>query len=214
MISNYDIAKKIAKNISLELNFDDEKEEVVAYGIFGLLQIILSIIMVAIIGLFFGVVKEALVVSIVMATLRKSSGGVHATSPLRCMIIGTIMCVGVAKLILMFSIEIPILVIINVLVFFMSYYLIYKVVPVDTPNKPIKKIEKKIRLRRISLVNVTMFLGIIILFMCLYNYYGNYCYIIYSNCISIGIFLQVITLTKFGHRLFNNIDAILSKIIN
>ena len=130
------------------------------------------------------------------------------------MVIGTIMCVGVAKLILTFHFEMHVFIIINALIFLMSYYLMYKVAPVDTPNKPIKKIERKIRLKRISLVNVTIFLCMVILFMCLYNHYGNYRYIIYSNCISVGIFLQTITLTKFGHRLFNNIDAILSKIIN
>lgn len=214
MISNWELSKKIAENISLELNFDADKEEVIAYGIFGLLQIILSIGMVAILGFIFGVMKEAIIISIVMAIIRKSSGGVHATSPLRCMIIGTVICVGISKLILVSNPTLNISVIINSLIFIIAYYFIYKVAPVDTPNKPIKKAEKRARLKRISLINVTVFLSIVILFICSYSYYGHYKFIIYSNCIGLGVLLQTITLTKLGHQLFSNIDVILSKLIN
>lgn len=214
MISNWELSKKIAENISSELNFDSDKEEVIAYGIFGLLQIIFSIGMIAIFGFIFGVMEEAIIISVVMAIVRKSSGGVHATSPLRCMIIGTAICIGMSKLILMSNPSLNTTIIINILIFIIAYYFIYKVSPVDTPNKPIKKAEKRIKLKRISLINITVFLGVIILFICLYKHYGYYKFIMYSNCVSLGVLLQTITLTKLGHRLFSNIDVILSKFIN
>lgn len=213
-MSSYNIAKRIARKISEELSFDLEKEEVIAYGIFGLLQISISMIVVFVVGIFFGVAKEALIISIVMASIRKTSGGVHATSPNRCMFIGTTLCILMSLATHNIRLTFEWSVVINVSIFLRAYYLMYKLAPVDTPNKPIKNIDKRMRLKKISLVTLTLFLFIFISCLGLYRYYNNYTFIVYANCIGMGVILQIITLTSLGHQLFNNIDVILSKVID
>src|ERR1035437_9117428 len=86
------LANKIANKISAELNFDDEKRQVINYGIFGLIQLIVAAFFILVLGIIFGIAIEVLVMSITVILLRKYSGGAHVNSAEICTLISVIVC--------------------------------------------------------------------------------------------------------------------------
>ena len=140
------ISNDIASNISKKIDMDKSRQEVIAYGAYILLDTFLAIGMVMLFGAIFGVFYQALVVSFASALLRKTSGGAHATTPMRCAIIGTLFSVGFALIIgsLNSFITMPIAFAYLIMTFALSYYILWKLAPVDSPNKRIVK-EVKIK---------------------------------------------------------------------
>jgi len=211
------LCNKIANKISLQLDFDNDKKEVLAYGAFALFQMLISIALVLIFGLIFNVAVEALMISFIVSILRKYSGGVHASSPSACMFIGTIICVGQAILIKSFLaplVNIKILLILGTSIFIWSYYMLYKLAPVDTPNKPIKREEKRKRMKKGSIIVLSVYAIIVLINIIIFHYFGRNRFLIYALCIYVGVLWQTFTLTKFGFRTITSIDAFFKYILN
>ena len=134
-------SKAVAAKLALELGYDDDKRDVMAYGAFALIQMFISVALVMIFGLMFHIAIEALIISFAASILRKYSGGVHASSPNTCTFLGIVVCVGfglLIKLALAPAINVKEFLAAGILVFIWSCYTINKLAPVDTPNKPIK----------------------------------------------------------------------------
>lgn len=211
------LCNKIANKIALQLEFDNDKKEVLAYGAFALFQMIISIVLVLIFGIVFHVAVEALIISFIVSILRKYSGGVHASSPSACMFIGTILCVGQAILIKLFIVplvNIKILLILGVLIFIWSYYILYKLAPVDSLSKPIKREKKRIRMKKGSIKILSIYLIIVLLDIIIFNYFEENKPIIYAVCICLGVLWQTFTLTKFGFLTITNVDTLFKNIFN
>jgi len=207
------ISNKFAQKVSAELNYDSEKQEVIAYGAFALLQMIFSIALVILFGWIFGVLIEALVISFSTSILRKYSGGVHATSAVICIIIGTVACVGFGLLanISLFS-QIPILVGLVMIVFVFSFATAIKKAPVESENKPISD-RRKVAMKKGTLILLGIYLLIIIGLLLGFWLSKNRIFAILAVCVSIGSAWQMFTLTKFGEIILGKIDQLLNKIL-
>ena len=192
------LCKRLSSFISKELDLEKDKEAVVNYGIFSLIQIFMSIGLVIVFGLIFGVLIEALIASFTGSLLRKSSGGVHADSPGKCTAIGTVMCVGIGLISKKIDISISLMILIEICIFIWSYIII----PIDSLAKPIKKEEKRMKLKKASIVILTIYLIIITLNTILFHLSGEEKYIVYSLCMCFSIIWQVFSLTKSAHYLF------------
>ena len=153
-------------------------------------------------GLIFGVLIEALIASFTGSLLRKSSGGVHADSPGKCTAIGTVMCVGIGLISKKIDISISLMILIEICIFIWSYIIIFKYAPIDSLAKPIKKEEKRMKLKKASIVILTIYLIIITLNTILFHLSGEEKYIVYSLCMCFSIIWQVFSLTKSAHYLF------------
>lgn len=208
------LSNNLAALIASSLNFDEDNKEVLAYGAFAIIQIIWSITLVVIFGLVFGVLLEAFIISLVGAILRKYSGGVHATAPNRCAVIGVIMSVGLALLInaleLNSSVELSFT--FTSLCFVVTYFCVFKYSPKDTPNKPIVKVETKVRLKKASLRTVHIFFALTIASYILFISRNNYLILSIVAAISGGLFNQSISLTAPGHFIILNLDKLLNKL--
>ena len=196
------LCKRLSSFISKELDLEKDKEAVVNYGIFSLIQIFMSIGLVIVFGLIFGVLIEALIASFTGSLLRKSSGGVHADSPGKCTAIGTVMCVGIGLISKKIDISISLMILIEICIFIWSYIIIFKYAPIDSLAKPIKKEEKRMKLKKASIVILTIYLIIITLNIILFHLSGEEKYIVYSLCMCFSIIWQVFSLTKSAHYLF------------
>ena len=196
------LCKRLSSFISKELDLEKDKEAVVNYGIFSLIQIFMSIGLVIVFGLIFGVLIEALIASFTGSLLRKSSGGVHADSPGKCTAIGTVMCVGIGLISKKIDISISLMILIEICIFIWSYIIIFKYAPIDSLAKPIKKEEKRMKLKKASIVILTIHLIIITLNTILFHLSGEEKYIVYSLCMCFSIIWQVFSLTKSAHYLF------------
>ena len=211
------LCNKVANKIAIQLDFDNDKKEVLTYGAFALLQMLISIALVLIFGMIFNVAVEALIISFIVSILRKYSGGVHASSPSACMVVGTIICVGQAILIKGFlvpQISTKVLLIFGTLTFIWSYYIVFKLAPVDSPNKPIKREEKIRRMKKGSITILSVYAIIILIDIIIFHYFGGNKLIIYAVCIYAGVLWQTFTLTKTGFHTITNIDTLFKYIIN
>ena len=94
MIEN--LSKLISEKVSSELNYDNERKEIIQYGTYALIQTLISIISVFIIGLLFNIALEALIFLFTASILRKYSGGAHSESSNVCTLLGIIIsiCIG------------------------------------------------------------------------------------------------------------------------
>lgn len=212
MFSVESISNKLADKVVKEVNGDEEKRAVIAYGIFGMLQIGISILLVIIFGAVFNILLEALIMSFAISILRKYSGGVHASTPNTCTVIGTLICIIIPLMISKLLIGFNGVVIFGVIVFCISYYLIYKLAPVDSPNKPIKKLERRQKLKRKSIIILTIYLMLVIGLLFLYKNSESRKLLLYCMCIYSGIIWQVFSLTKLGHIVLGKLDFIFNKI--
>ncbi|AGK98407.1 accessory gene regulator ArgB-like protein [Clostridium pasteurianum] len=210
------LTNNIANKVAAELKLDNNSREIIAYGMFALIHIALSIILVIIFGLMFHVTIEALIVCFSGSILRKYSGGAHASSPGKCATIGTIICIGQALLLLyLFGsvINLKLLLFLGIVIFVWSYYLIYKLAPIDSPAKPIKTKEKKIRMKKWSAFVLSTYMIIVVINVAIYIFFRDTRFLIYSLCIYGGTAWQIFTLTRVGHSTMNKIDAFSNHIL-
>lgn len=208
------VSNCISSSISSTLKLDKDNEKIIAYGAFTLIQMILCILLIIIFASIFKVVISALIISFTGSLLRKYSGGAHATSPGRCAIIGAIITVGLAVLFRQVSIynSIALICILGLLCFGYSYYIILKLSPVDSPSKPITKLETKLRLRKGSITLLNCLL--IICFIVTFFYFKNESIKTFNSiiCIYGGMLWQSFSLTKIGHNFMAYIDNLLKKL--
>lgn len=199
------ICEKFSDYIAQELKFDDDKKSVINYGIFAFIQMGICIALVIIFGFIFNVTIEALIVSFTISILRKSSGGVHAKSPERCAVIGTVASVGMALISKYINVSFSFVILLGSIIFIWSYYIVYKLAPIDSIAKPIKNIEKIKRLKKRSIMILNVYLIIVVINMLCYLIMKNFTLLTYSLCIYMGLLWQVFSLTKCGHLIIGKL---------
>ncbi len=210
------LAGKIANYLTDELNFDNDKRDVIAYGFFAILHTILSVFLVIVFGLIFNVVVEALIISFTTSILRRYSGGVHASTPGNCTAIGTVLCIG-QTLIVRFALwpilNVNLLILLGAAAFLWCFYIINKLAPIDNPSKPIVKEEKRKRMKKLSFVILMSYLAIVCVNIAVYFFTASHKVTIYCLSIYAGMLWQTFTLTKTGHKIFKGLDIFLSNIL-
>ena len=210
------LSNNIANKVASELSLDNDNKEVIAYGAFAIMQMSLSIILVFLFGLLFHVAFEALIISFTGSILRKYSGGVHASSPGICNFIGIVVSVGqaiVISFLVSSVINLKLLIILGAVIFIWSYYIIYKLAPIDSIAKPIVKEAKKKRMKKGSIILLSVYLAITVFLMILYLSSGERKLLLYALCLYLGILWQAFTLTTSGHLLVSKTDTFLNHII-
>ncbi|OFI01557.1 accessory protein regulator protein B [Clostridium acetireducens DSM 10703] len=148
------ISNKIGIKIALLLKLDKDHEEIITYGAFNLFQILLSIFWIIVFGFIFGVLLESVIILFTISLLRKYSGGVHSNSPNRCIVIGTTVSIVLALMVkkILCYLDVKLIIILTAISFLYSYFTILKYAPVDSPAKPIKKIETKNKFKKTSIL--------------------------------------------------------------
>lgn len=207
-------ANKLANKIAVELNYDSNQQAVMAYGLFALIQIIICIMLVYIFGQMLGVTIEALIVSFSMAALRKYSGGAHASSPGMCALIGTIVAVGFALGAVNIQLSMGSVLGLGIITLVYSLYIINKLAPVDSAAKPIRKEEKRKRLKKQSILALGTYLVIVLIILGFYYKTKSSSLIHYIVCICLGTIWQVTSLTRAGHILLAKIENLFNNIFN
>lgn len=213
MFNLNNISKSIAKMIAMQSpNINKDNEEVIAYGIYAIFQIGLSILFVIIFGIIFNVLIEALIMSFSISILRKYSGGVHSNSSFGCLFIGTFICIVIPSLINRLYITFGVTLSLGIIIFLFSYVITYRLAPVDSINKPIKKISKRKKLKKRSIQILTIYFIIVSSLVFIYYFNNSRDLLLYCNALYAGILWQVFSLTNLGHKLLGGLDVFLNKI--
>jgi len=210
------LIEKISNNLAIilkeNLNFDEEKFQVIEYGIHAFIHMMFSILVVVIFGLLFNVLLESLIISFTISLFRKASGGAHAETELNCALIGMIVSVIPAIIITKYNIELRGLLVLITIFLIVSFILTIKLAPVDSPNKPIKSEKKIKRLKKESITTLVIYMILIIINILLSKVIEGYKGEIYGLCIAFGTLWQSFTLTKVGHKLFYLFDSLLKTV--
>ena len=173
---------------------DDEKAEVINYGMHLLVGEMPKFFIFFGISLILGIVKEFFIAMLVIFPYRAFSGGVHLKTHLGCILATSLMYCGIAYLsqFPLFTSEIKYILIPIVWVFGMIMCKLYA--PADTENVPILR-KKDRRIKQILsyiVLTITLIIGALV---------KDY---VISNIIIWGMFVQSIMITKFVYRLTNN----------
>ncbi len=207
------LANKLSEKIASQMKFDEDKKEVIAYGLTAIFQMIVIALVISVIGIIFGFFYESMIIFIGVGIIRKSTGGAHSRTMFGCLIFSILSIVLLSSLsrnVLNIQLDILQNIGISFVVFIFCFIIFYIRVPVDSPNKPIVKPEKIKRLRRQSFTILIIFSLLSVVFVLLTPLNSRF----YSISVSIRLTMlwQLLTLTKFGGKLIYKIDSIFSKI--
>ena len=173
---------------------DDERAEVINYGIHLIVGEIPKTFIFIAIAAILGVLKEFFITMLVIFPYRAFSGGFHLKTHLGCIIGTSLMYCGIPLLSKYIIISTNIKYILTVLVWIFGIVMCRLYAPADTENVPIlrKKDRKQKQILSYIVLTITLGIGLII---------NNN---IVSNIVILGMFMQSITITKIAYRLTNN----------
>lgn len=205
------LARKLASKISESLEYDDEKKRVIAYGLTAIIQIIITVFFAFLLGVIAGTPIEVLIICFSISTLRKYSGGAHASYIELCTGMSIILCFIfslIGRYLLAPLLNLNIMLILILIIYSFSFFAVYKLAPVDSPNKPIKTEKKKKRMKKYSFIVLTVYLFLSIIFLLLSLKYK--CFYSFGVSLLLGMSWQITTLTIIGKIFFNNINFVVS----
>ena len=158
-----EFSQKLTDNLTADLNYEEEKKEIVAYGIETFFLTALGFLIILGISYVLNSVFPAIIATIFGGSLRKLSGGAHFSTPTKCLLFGAVVysLIGVsAKEIVAHGFTSP-GVLLAVLV--VSLVIVFIYAPVDSEAKPIHSHTFRKKLKVASLAFVLLTLVIVLL---------------------------------------------------
>ncbi|MDR3601106.1 MAG: accessory gene regulator B family protein [Desulfosporosinus sp.] len=155
------ISNKLTEVITNELNYSEDKKEVVAYAIENALLFVLGSFLIMLLGYAFNAFMSAVIAAFFGGLLRRVSGGAHFDTPLKCLIFGSIIYsfIGVlAKELVYYDLANKYILIFILLI---SFFIVAFLAPVDSKAKPIYSSSFKVKLKTLSMILVTSSLIIV-----------------------------------------------------
>lgn len=207
-----EIITKISMNLSTKLGDrlgkNKDEKEILNYGLFVVIHTSIGIILTILTGIVIGVTIEMLIISITSGWFKRYTGGVHATTPERCLVIGLILSLTLSLLCkyIVSNININYIIILGIFIIIIFYYIINKKCPVPSKNKPLKKESTRKKLRKKALALLNGYLTLLIILYAIYILINiNVIKIVIVSCV-LGIALQMIVLTEKGKSFINILD--------
>lgn len=208
-------SQKLADKIASNTNANAESKAVILYGIIAITHTAFFMLLITILGILTNLLFPIWVVCMSAAVLRRNSGGAHAENSVYCTSIGSVVCLFLSflsKIIIGININITIFIISGVAIFLIAVFAIWRLCPVDTPNKPIKSKSKIKRMRRNSFITLAAYF----LLSAISIYFGinNPTWVLFAICLWFGLIWQLFMLTKAGLVFLTFIQKILTSFIN
>ncbi|MBO4815803.1 MAG: accessory gene regulator B family protein [Clostridia bacterium] len=192
--------EKLCNKLTLKIRnkmpeIDDERAEVINYGLQLVIGEIPKTFILLLIAYILGVLKLAVLALLFMMPYRTFSGGVHLKTHIGCIIATSLMYIGnafISKNIIIEPTYIKYILILTVWSFSMVMIKLYA--PADTEAVPIlRKKDRKFK-RVMSYITMTITLVIAI-------FVKN---TVISNLLIFGILFQTISITRFIYKITNN----------
>lgn len=206
------ISLNLSENLGDKLNKNKEEKAILNYGLFVVIHTLMGIILTALIGIVTGMIIEIIMISITSSWFKRYTGGVHATTPERCLFVSSILSLTLSLFCkyIIFNININYIFTIGLFSIMIFYYIINEKCPVPSKNKPLKRenTRRKLRKKAFALLN-----GYSILLITLHIIYSftsiDIIKTIIISCI-LGIILQMIVLTEKGGNFIIMLDSSLN----
>ena len=173
---------------------DDERAEVINYGLQNIVGEIPKIFLLFIIAFILGMFKEVLFMFIVLTPYRGASGGFHLKTHLGCIVGTTAFYCGIVFLSQHVILEGITKYILIGITWIFGMVMIKLYAQADTENVPI--LSKKDRKKKQMIAYITYSLGLIVAWVIQDN--------VISNILLFGNILQTLIITKLAYRLTKN----------
>ena len=173
---------------------DDEKAEIIMYGLQNIIGEIPKTFLVLIISYFLGIFRETLITFLLLLPYKSFSGGFHLKTHIGCIIGTTLFYCGIALISKYIIIEPIVKYILIAVIWIFGIIMITLYAPADTENVPI--LAKKDRKKKRILSYITFIIGLLVAAFIQNN--------IICNILILGNFVQTLTITKIAYRLTNN----------
>ena len=214
-----ELIERMSYNIALKIgsktNKTNEEIEVINYGVFVIIHTIIALILTTFTGYIITKPIQIIIITIISASLKRYSGGVHATSPNRCLIIGiliSLISVYISEILFKYNNSIN-LIIISLISIFLSIIIFYKKAPVGNKNKPLKKVEtRNIMRKKLFFLLKIYYISILVFSIMILNGSLTVKYVKYIYCIQLGVLLQAFSITNIGEVIVLKLDEILNNI--
>lgn len=214
MISIRQISFDLTKYLAGELKLGQKESETIRYGFEIILGSILKGLVIMGLAYLMGIFPLVLVSLATSGMYKLLSGGAHCNTFGRCLVFSTITLLGIGEIALFLSphIDFKELVFLALASTLTGLYVVKKWAPVDTPNKPITKKEKKERYRQLSFLYILAWGLGSTLFIIHIQTRGPFPFAL--ALASIGGFLaQTFSLTPMGINLIELADKGLGKLV-
>ena len=213
--------KNITENLSDSIAFKlceskdrtSDEFEVLKYGVFAFLHICMAVILTITFGIVTNTLFQICIISLMAGVMKRNSGGVHCSSPNRCIATGIIVSYIFALIgKSLINVKLEILYSINIIMLIHSFIIIYIKCPVPSPNKPLKKeaIRRKLRKNALCIYFICVILFIVNILLVLLDV--NYNINTLVLCVILGVYMQILSLTTLGSNFILFIDKVLLKI--
>ncbi len=190
------LADNISNYISRELHYNEEKTEVLSYGLQIFLGTSISIISELVFAYFFNIFQSTITVSISYVIFRRLVGGSHYDTQSRCYFMGLILILSLGKLGEVISLTSKGILTSTALLYFLALTATILWVPAGTEKKMIKNIDTRRKIK----IKVIVLLTIWIIICSYLNMLGISKHVISS---SLGVFLAFFLVTPLGYRFTN-----------
>ncbi len=175
-------------------DIDDERAEVIFYGLQNIIGEIPKIFITLIVGWILGIFELTLYTFLIIMPYKAFSGGFHLKTHIGCILCTTIYFCGIAFLSKYIVLSQIIKYIIIPLIWIFGLWMIKLYAPADTENVPI--LRKKDRKRNKILSYIALTVGLIVALFIPNNEI--------SNIIIIGYFVQTLCITKLAYKITKN----------
>lgn len=172
-------------------DIDDERAEVIAYGMQLIIGEIPKILITFAIAYILGVLKYTLITLLILMPYRGSSGGVHLRTHIGCIVSTTLYYCGVALLAKYIVIAQNLEYILALAIWIFGMIMVKLYAPADTENVPI--LRKSERKQKQILSYITLTVGIIIAIVVKDS--------AISNILLFGNLIQSIMITRLAYKL-------------
>lgn len=156
------VSRKVTDRLLSRNAIKDEDYEIYQYGLEQLFTSILNMLTLLVIGSIMGMIWQGIIFVLSFMLLRKYAGGYHASTPLGCYLLTTLIITVALSVMKYFEISI----LIYLVLLMVSSVIVYMLAPVEAVNKELDKIEKIIYRKKtilIWIVEVSLAIGVFIL---------------------------------------------------
>nr|WP_295605285.1 accessory gene regulator B family protein [uncultured Terrisporobacter sp.] len=207
------ISSKIAFYLCDTKDESSDEFEILKYGVFAVLHISMAFLFTILFGILTNTLYEIVTITLIGTILKRYSGGVHCSSPNRCLVTGIIVSyifVLIGKY--MINVKWELNYIICVIMLVHSFFILYKKCPVPSENKPLNKEKTRKILRRKSFF-IYFILVVIFIANMLLNLFNIYMMLNFEVLyIILGLYMQTLSLTLVGSDFILFLDKVLLKL--
>ena len=168
--------------------YDKDKLEIIKYGLTGIYLTLSKIIIILIISIIIGNLKDVIIFMIIFNIIRTPSFGIHATKSWICLLSSSVIFLGIPILCRVINITFIFKIIIGIIL----TLLILKNSPADTKKRPIVSPKRRLILKIIS-----TFISIIYVLLSIFIKS-----IFISNCFIWAIAIQNVLISPLTYKIF------------